>query len=152
LISSGPFTFHAGDVQELDLAFAWARDYTPGDTTRSIPKLNIVVDSIRGAFVNNRVPGGGTFSGIAGGSKNNQRMLKIYPNPAREFAMVVIPCQPGEMLNIMLISNSGKTVSVSTVNSGQPVRIDVSAVPEGFYVLKVSSRQGLWYGKLLVVK
>ena len=45
--SAGPFTFKPGDVQQLDLAYVWARAYGANDPLASVDKLRQMNDIVR---------------------------------------------------------------------------------------------------------
>ena len=147
VISSGPFTFKPGDIQELNVAFAWARNYTPGDTTRSIPKLGVVVDSLRSAFNANRVPGGDPIYGIDQGPERSQKVLKIYPNPAIDQLVV----EPGSICpdsKLVIYDIHGLEVLKQAV-AGKQTRISISRLPSGVYYVRVVNDQDVEIGKLI---
>ena len=49
--STGPFTFKPGDVQEIDIAFVYGRDFTNPDELAAIPVMDQRIDSIRSYFI-----------------------------------------------------------------------------------------------------
>ncbi len=150
--STGPFTFKPGDVQEVDIAFAWARNYDPLDTTGSLNKLNAVVDTIRKSFFANSVPGGGPIYGINNQNKTNSPGLKIYPNPAKDRIFIDFPS--GITGNVEISLHSGMGQSVYSKNSPSPAvhQIDVANIPPGVYLLKVQSGSKVWMNKVVVSK
>ncbi|MEI6434107.1 MAG: T9SS type A sorting domain-containing protein [Bacteroidota bacterium] len=150
--STGPFTFKPGDVQEIDIAFAWARNYNPVDSTGSLNKLNAVVDTIRKAFNTNSVPGGSPFYGINDREKKNSQRLKIYPNPANDVIFVEIPGRSNGEIEISLLSNMGKILYSKTSPSRQVHQIDVAKFPPGFYLIQVKSGANVWIDKALISK
>jgi hypothetical protein len=150
--STGPFTFKPGDVQELDLAFAWARNYNPLDSTGSINKLNAVVDTIRKAFIANSVPGGGPIYGIGDQGKSNSPGLKIYPNPAKDRIFVEFPSGITGNAEITLLSGFGQTIFSDKNSSFAGYQIDVTNIPPGLYLLKVQSRAQSWMNKVVVAR
>ncbi len=152
MASTGPFTFKPGDVQELDLAFAWARNYNPLDSNGAIIKLNAVVDSIRNSFAQNRAPGGGVIYSVNDRENKVAARLKIYPNPAKEMIFVEVPAAGNDGIEISLLSLMGKTV-YSEKSASLPVyRIDTKDIPGGFYLLKVRSGMTVFIDKVLVIK
>lgn len=134
--STGPFIFGPGDVQEIDLAYAWVRNYSPDDTTGSLIKLNEVVDTIRSRFAENRIPGGAPFYGINDNKTEQKPELKIYPNPADKLLFVEIPGGHAEEIEISLISSTGKTVYLKTFIAAKIHQVDLSGIPAGLYLLK----------------
>ena len=148
--STGPITFHPGDVQEVDVAFAWARDYQSPDST--LNKLNTVVDSIRRHYIENRAPAGGLFYGINDRDQDKPSKLKIYPNPAKDNIFVEIPSGIDEELNLSLISTLGKTVYLKTFSAKTTLQIGVSGIPAGLYLLHIKTGTHVWVEKMLLMK
>jgi hypothetical protein len=150
--STGPFTFKPGDVQELDLAFAWARNYNPLDTTGSLIKLNAVVDTIRKSFNANSVPGGGPIYGINDRNNTNSPGLTVYPNPAKDRIFIEFPSGITGNVEISLLSGMGQTIYLNKGVSPAILQIDVTNIPPGLYLLKVQSGSKVWMNKVVVSK
>jgi len=66
--------------------------------------------------------------------------LIIFPNPAYE----EISIQSKDlMISYVIYSIDGKVVSSSEVDSVKQVKANVSALPQGYYLLSVQTNQGL---------
>jgi len=88
MASAGPFTFHPGDVQDLELAFSFARDYN-GTPLSSLDLLKTRVDSIRKAYMMNVLPNGQSFNGINDGKGKPSSQIGLYPNPATKWLQLI---------------------------------------------------------------
>lgn len=154
LQSCGPFTFHPGDVQEIDIAFIWARDYTSGEPLGSVAKLQTWSDTIRHAFRANRLPDGNPFYGMNDGSASSAAALKIRPNPARDQVTVTLEgFGKGGGITIELQTLQGKPLRYLTP-SGNPgsVTFSVAGLPGGIYLVRACDSRQVAVAKLLVVR
>ncbi|MCX6271513.1 MAG: cohesin domain-containing protein [Bacteroidetes bacterium] len=59
--SMGPFTFHPGDVQSLDLAFVYGRNLSDTSRRAAFPVVNQRIDSLKAYFQRNLTPCGARF-------------------------------------------------------------------------------------------
>jgi hypothetical protein len=151
--ATGPFTFHPGEMQELDIAFVWARDYTSNDTLASVAKLRIAIDTIRKAFLTNRLPGGGSFLGVREQAINSGLTCNIYPNPASKDVTVDFGTPLKEQTNLEIFSSAGKIVGSFICQKGFTTRwVDVSGYPTGLYLLNFSGKESQMTKKLSVFR
>lgn len=148
---TGPFTFHPGDMQELDIAFVWARDYTSPDTLASVAKLRTMIDTVRKAFLTNRLPGGGSFLGVTEQPAPPVTTCIIYPNPATSAATIDFGAPLKEHAGVDIFNSAGKLTARYTCPKGfAKSRIDVSGYPEGLYLLNFNG-PGIHFTKKLAV-
>lgn len=84
---------------------------------------------------------------MTGRESNPEGMtVRIYPNPVRDILMVEMTGQTGEwILQIAGLTNPGTIVHL---NSPGTV-IDVSGLPAGLYVVKITGDRFIWTGKLV---
>jgi hypothetical protein len=150
----GPFTFHPGDVQQVDVALVWARDYTGLDTLGpSRSKLDQMIDIVRNSFSTGQLPNGGSFFGIDNHSPVSNSTLKIYPNPANETVTILFNRQINDLVNIQVLNTSGLEVySTSIALTGSTIRLDVSKLAAGMYIIKVGTRDFSATGKFIIIK
>ncbi len=149
---TGPFTFFPGDMQELDIAFVWARDYTSPDTLASVVKLRTSIDTIRKAFLTNRLPGGGSFLDVQ--EKPNIQALNcaLFPNPASSVVNINFSASLNENTILSLFNSSGRLAGSFTLKKGSTkATIDISGFAAGIYLLNFCSEGVQMTKKLSVI-
>lgn len=133
--SMGPFTFHPDEMQEFDYAFVWARDYTSSDTLASVAKLRIMIDSVRKAFLMDRLPGGGSFSGVRQQENHAGFSCNIYPNPATENVTLDFFNPLKEQIKLDVFNSAGKLTGSGIFQKGSiKTVLDVSDFTPGLYL------------------
>jgi hypothetical protein len=155
MAACGPFTFKPGDVQQMDIAFSWARAYGSGDPDSSVNKLLGVADVINNAFNRNKLPNGLPFSSISEKKGMDHFKIRIYPNPASTMINVVFENQPGnagKYESVKILTCDGKTIKSVSMNNSTQCSINVSDLPAGFYLVQVQSEGIISFGKLILVK
>lgn len=65
--------------------------------------------------------------------------LKIYPNPAHDYIQLEMNESLNEPANIRIFSSDGKAIIAQTWNNGNIIRIDVSNLSTGTYILQINS-------------
>ncbi len=90
-----------------------------------------------------------------GGSENSIAEIsgdeiKIYPNPAESAFNIFIPVTY-KQAEIQISDMTGRIMENRTIteNDGTPVQFNLSNVPNGIYLVKVSSENGNYIGKLI---
>jgi len=151
--SVGPFTFHPGEMKELDLAFVFARDYTSPDTLASVAKLMQMIDIVRNAFTTNKVPGGGSFMMTPELPELKSLNCKVYPNPAVSKVHLVFDLPVKEQTTLRLIDFQGRMIQLLSLVSGTTETVlDVSGLSQGLYLLVIQSTHGMMTKKLSVTR
>ncbi len=90
------------------------------------------------------------FSGPTG-TTSNGNPVKVTPNPTMDFITVTIQADTADIYTAQLYYLSGRLVlTVSQIVSGD--RIDLSRLPAGMYVLKVTGSSGRWKSMVSVIK
>jgi hypothetical protein len=151
--SMGPFTFKPGDMQEIDIAYIFARDYTGIDSTRSVSLLRQRIDVIRNAFFTNTLPNGGSFNGI--GLKHDQMFsFTIYPNPAFKDITIDLHSQLIDKgTSLRLINSQGKLIRIFYIRENtSPVTLDVSGFPAGLYLVNILTPGRSYSARLIIMK
>ncbi len=149
--ASGPFTFHPGDVQEIDLAFNWARSYTGSNPLASIVKLQQLTDHIQTCFRTNRLPGGNIFYGVNDRKSSSATGVSIHPNPASGRVTVALTGFSEGSTTVELQTLLGKTLISKTLTGDlKTVTLRVDGLPEGMYLVKVSDQRHSAVKKVLV--
>lgn len=151
--SMGPFTFNPGDMQEIDLAFVFARDYTGNDSMPSVPKLGQMIDTIRKAWLNNKLPNGETFNAGIPNPPGTATVIKLYPNPAGNKVTLDFGHPVNEPVLITILTSNGETLSTKIINpQSTTIGIDVSAISSGFYFVRIQIREQIQTKKLVIIR
>jgi hypothetical protein len=148
----GPITFNPGDMQELDIAFVFARDYTSNDTLGSIPKLQQMVDIVRNSFISNILPNGQSFNSADDKANPFDQTVRVYPNPACSKVTVNFPEPVHENMRITILNSSGMIISSSetTIHGNQEI-VDISSFPDGIYFIRLQSKEFSQTRKLVII-
>jgi hypothetical protein len=151
--STGPFTLHPGEEVEFDLAYTYARDMNPQDSTNSLNLLGSSVDKIRHAFVSNILPNGKSFLGIPGEPDENSWDMTVYPNPAFASVTILFPSGANGITTISLADARGTRVkSVVVKGEAGSVKLDVSGLQSGLYLLIAQSEDHCITKKLIIIR
>lgn len=137
--SMGPFTFEAGSIEKLDIAFVFSRNYTDTNATAAIPVMQQRIDSIRKYFVNDSTPCGLSFSGIVP-SPIVIPQIKIFPNPAIGYITVEATGMLCD-LNYELFDIIGRKIAQGTLKCTASNQINISGLDKGIYILNVSDEK-----------
>ncbi len=151
---TGPFTFNPGDVQELDIAFTWARDYAAHSPLSSLAKLRAMTDIINGAFAHNRLPNGNQFYGISDQLKPSEIQMNIYPNPALDFVNIDFGGRyPRGGATIEIMASQGNCLKKMLVPDGMKViHLDIPELPSGLYFIRVTTNVSSITKKVVVLR
>jgi hypothetical protein len=146
--STGPFTFLPGATQTLDLAFVFARDYTGSGPAASITALQNSIDDIHTMFKADSVPAscGTVFSLGVSEANETDLQVSVYPNPAT--SIIRIEHNLSTNIAYSLFDIIGNKVKSGAVLSQQAV-LDISALANGMYVLKIQSGDQIYTAKLI---
>lgn len=151
--SSGPFTFQPGAVQELDLAFSFARDYTSKSALGSLAKLRIFSDTIQASFSTNTLPNGNSFNGIAEKMRALPLSVKIFPNPASTNVCLQFDRTLNEPVNIRIYNETGLLVrEKSRTAEEKMISLDLAGLSSGLYLIFLETKNQAVTKKLSVVR
>jgi hypothetical protein len=149
--STGPVNFQPGEIQELDLAFVWARDYTSPDTLASVEKLRTMIDTVRKAFLSNTLPGGGSFLGIGKNELRSVSACHIYPNPATASVTIDFGGPVEQQARVDIFNASGRTMETRNIHKGcSKITVNLTAYPEGLYLFNFTGEGTHYVNKILV--
>jgi hypothetical protein len=151
---TGPFTFSPGGVQEIDISFSWARDYNGRSPLSSLAKLRMMVDQVNKAFATNRLPDGSPFYGINDQQSYTELPVKIYPNPANNHLNIDFTNGNSPVnTSIELMTSQGNFLKKMTLTDRRKsLVLDVSDIPAGLYLLKISTGKEILVRKVLVIR
>lgn len=144
LCSIGPFTMEAGEINEIDILFA----YIPNDGTKSgnfnyQPSL----DSLITWYNENRIPSNYEDVNQLSISDNDIPVFSIHPNPAKDKFQIQSECI---IDTIEVFDINGKKVKSISVNNYSS-EIPVSNWNEGIYILRISSDNKTYTEKLIIL-
>jgi len=151
--SMGPFTFLPGAVEELDVSYTFARDYNGPDSLGSIGKLMNYIDTIRHAFIGNRLPNGGSFNGIGINTAGPSLKITVYPNPANTFAVIELDGLVSVPSTIRIIDYTGYTlINAQLKPQERQIRLNLSDLPSGLYLINFISGSQMVTKKISVIR
>ncbi|MCA0237140.1 MAG: T9SS type A sorting domain-containing protein [Bacteroidetes bacterium] len=82
--------------------------------------------------------------------------LKIYPVPARSILNVEMPSEENTLANISIYDQNGRQVleqdNIESTDAGINETLDVSALPDGNYILRVSTEQSVQSALFIKIK
>ena len=138
LASSGPFTFQAGAVQELDLAFTFARDYNGKNPSGSLDKLRNLADIIEKSFTSNTLPGGNSFNGMDQRKVTSSLQIEVFPNPVQSLAYLRFGGNVNEPVTIRLYNDNGFLIRTEKrTPMDRTITMDLSGLSSGLYLISV---------------
>jgi len=135
LLSSGPFTFYPGGSIDIEAAYIYARDEINPDNKASLSLLKDQIDSIKLAYLDDSVPGGGSFSDI------NERVsglykISLHPNPANNYIIINFP-ENNDKITYAICDIMGRRILEGMVYGKKDINIDISLLSDGFYIFQV---------------
>ncbi len=146
--SSGPYTMVPGDIDQLDLAFVFGRDYVNPSPLAGVDVMKQRIDVIRDGFINQMSPCGTFGQGI----KENifKEEINLYPNPASSYFDIKLE-NNNELKTIKIYTAEGVFVKQEQF-IGNQTRIFTDNLSGGLYIVKIETKQGSQFKKVIVVK
>jgi hypothetical protein len=153
LASSGPFTFHPGGMQELDIAYVFARDYTGPDTMPSVTKLGQMIDIVRNSFNTNTLPGGGSFLGIPENHIPPTVSVNVFPNPAHDKVTIEFGSSLQEPVSLRIFNSRGTEIKAIQLMPGtRSYSTSLSSFTEGLFLIQLSGNNIQVTKKICLIK
>jgi hypothetical protein len=143
---SGPFTFEAGAVQELELAFVIGQGE---DHLASVDQLFENLENLFTRVRNGEIIVPNEILDVNDLVAQREK-LEVYPNPAADFISLRLPkgiSHAGASYSI--INSSGLAVVKGHVHSSTIVTIPVENLDNGFYILVIEQQGKRYFGKFL---
>ena len=130
LASSGPFTFEANSVQNFDLAFVTARDFSD---TSSVDLLKEYMTEIRSKFISNPDGFGDYYLAV---DEQNAKLesVEIFPNPTAK--TLNVNYKPGTDFWFSILDLRGCEIKSGRLENNQ---IQVGDLNPGLYFLVLNS-------------
>lgn len=133
---SGPFTFEPGDVQQLDLAFVFARDYVNTDTITPKNILFQRIDSIIQFVQSKDILGFNQTLDIDEYAPENLKVM-VYPNPNKQDYINVLVQSTNSSLNYKLFDNYGRIHRQGSLVGNQVNQINLNGIGNGIYIIQI---------------
>lgn len=137
--SSGPFTFEAGAVQQLDLAYSTG--YGNEDVRASIAALGRSTDNVRRQFIHDTTDSGRPFlyrpysaPHHVGIGQVEASRVRVYPNPTSSVIRITTGTEQG---TAELYDLTGRRLIEAQLTGGRAT-MDLSSLGAGVYVLRVA--------------
>lgn len=143
----GPIVFAPGDIQKLDLAFVFARNFSDTNATAAIPVMQQRIDSIRSYYKHDMTPCGESFSGIKP-KENKDENLRIYPNPAHNF--VTIEYANGQNAKYEVFSITGNLLKSGSMDKSGIQQLDLSGLQNGLYLIRVCNGSSCSHARFIL--
>lgn len=141
LAVTGPFTFEAGSVHELDFAFVYGRDREAPDSIAylaAVEQMKQNIDTIRKAFQDNITPCGQyIITGVEDMQRPRPLMVDLYPNPADN--VLYLKSGLEDNYGIEIYNLLGKRVVSKEYEHSPVTSININHLPRGLYILRLTS-------------
>lgn len=134
--STGPFTFNPGDIQQLDLAFVFGRDYINPSAWDGAIVMQERIDSIIQYFRNDSTPCGGSFS-VLGPQPEKTFSVNLFPNPATDYITIAFAAETGSF-EYVIYNIVGEKIIAGKINKSGNNVINISALKPGLYFVNAS--------------
>jgi hypothetical protein len=155
VMSTGKFTFYPNDLQEMEFALVFGRDYNPsGNHITSINLMQDRIDSIKFYYQLNQTPCGNNFNFFNSINEHHISILDmiIYPNPAKEYFNIDIHGIQQDYM-IELYNAMGQLVyNKKYQKTENNIRISTSYLADGVYFLKISNDEQINSRTLIIQK
>jgi hypothetical protein len=140
----GPFTFHPGQMQEVDIAYVTGQGNA--GVASSLRQMFRNIDSLRYAVALGQLIVPSNELGIKPGDATGS--VIIYPNPASE--LITIKGLPAFSSAEYAVYNlQGLRVAEGKLLTGSRPEIGVSQLARGMYVVRITTGKAVFSGKFI---
>ena len=144
--SCGPFTFHPGDVQEVELAYVFANSYQGADSSK-----NLLIERLY--ELRQRVLDGEIIIPNDELDINEQstsvHKFKIYPNPASKVIYIETKELSSGKAEYRIINPMGTVIASGSIMTETKNEINISGMKPGFYIITVITENGIASNKFI---
>ncbi len=145
VLSTGPITFKPGDVQQLDMAYVFARSYDSSDPVDIVTNRIITVRDK--AIVDSLMVLPDEIDGIAGNNASAQ-LINIWPNPAHNAISIDCRALKGAVY-YKVYTVTGVMVGSGNLMGNSINRLPLNNYEEGIYIIHLKTDKGYYYGKFV---
>jgi hypothetical protein len=147
--STGPFTFKPNDVQELDLAFVFGRNYIDSLPSAGVAVMNERIDSIRSYFFHDATPCGGSFSAV-NEVKKQLLQINVFPNPSTGIFTIQQNNSTSQKYSLSVRNIQGQLMLSEKVEFEKTCKLDISKFANGIYFLSLQNENEQIVKKVVV--
>ncbi len=145
VLSSGPFTFKPGDIQQLDMAYVFARSYDSSNPVDIV--TNRIISVIDKAIIDSLMVLPDEIDGVAGNNSSAQ-LINIWPNPAHNAISIDCRALKGPVYyNIYTVT--GVMVGSGNLMSKSINHLSLNNFEDGIYIIHLKTGKGYYYGKFV---
>ncbi|MEO0331703.1 MAG: putative Ig domain-containing protein, partial [Bacteroidota bacterium] len=76
--------------------------------------------------------------------------IQLYPNPATQTLSLEIGSDGGKLVGYRLLNVQGKVLQTRLLNFQRSIRINVSSLPQGFYLLEIQTSNRTFQRRVLI--
>ncbi len=139
LSSTGPFAFAPGEMQSLDVAYVYARDFDLEDDKSALDIMNQRIDTIRQRVEDGKIIFLPTYSVGISDHSPEKLQINVFPNPANGDQIYIdfgglVPAGKG---NWQINNILGCAVRTGIINTEKIQTIGIKGLQTGIYVLSV---------------
>lgn len=142
--SMGPFTFQAGSVEYLDVAYVTA----PANSTKNSKELlQDYISQIKQDYLVDPQKFGNQYTGIES-IKQEESFLQVYPNPV-EGNYIQFELNEERNAQYQIFNAAGQLIQSGSLPSQKQQRINVGDLNLGWYILEINSGNQVYRSKLI---
>ncbi|MCD6019367.1 MAG: hypothetical protein K0S53_2488 [Bacteroidetes bacterium] len=139
ILSSGPFTLNAGQMQEVEYAFVTSFDSssTTNSNLLSVAKLKTDIQKINAFYNQSSKPN--CLMALTTGIKDvpQQTDFSLFPNPAKSLITISSTINGTVKINYEIVDVLGKTVMASVHTSSDKFSVNINDLNSGIYFLRL---------------
>ncbi len=145
LASMGPFTFEAGSVEYLDIAYVTA-PYTEEKASKEL--LQDYIAQIKQDYLVDPQKFGNQFVGVEPIQKDE--LLVVYPNPV-DGDEIRFEMDESAHTTYVIYNTAGQVVQSGSLPSQSQQLLNVGSLNSGWYVLEIKTNEKLYRSKLIKI-
>lgn len=137
ILSSGPFTINAGQMQEVEYAFVTSFDSSIVGGMAALPKLKSDIQKINTFY--NQVNKPNCLQAINVGISEvvKQNDFSLFPNPAKSIITIASTINGTVKINYEIVDVLGKVVMASDHTGHDKFSVNISDLNSGIYFLRL---------------
>jgi hypothetical protein len=134
--SAGPFTIAPNGYITIDVAYIYAK----GNNGNSLTDLGIAADVVQNFYT-------ATINSTEDNVQIND--IQIYPNPAQDFIVITSHQLLKSNTVVSIYDFTGKVILEENSLLSSNLRLNISALKAGIYLVQIKSEEGVFTRKLV---